>query len=82
MGDVPGTSATEITERPHAPSGVAAFMSAHSKTPHITPSMDFYSGKGIVRGRRGQGAAARICLGLSGTGLVQQRHGDERLRPF
>ena len=43
-----------ITERPHAPSGVAAFMSAHSKTPYITPSMDFSSGKGVVRGRRGQ----------------------------
>jgi hypothetical protein len=43
-----------ITERPRAPSGVAAFMSAHSKTPCITPSMDFYSGKGVVRGRRVQ----------------------------
>ena len=29
-------------------------MSAHSKTPYITPSMDFSSGKGVVRGRRGQ----------------------------
>ena len=47
-------AAREITERPHAPSGVAAFMSAHSKTPYITPSMDFSSGKGVVRGRRGQ----------------------------
>ena len=45
---------TAITERPRAPSGVAVFMSAHSKTPYITPSMDFYSGKGVVRGRRGQ----------------------------
>ena len=27
----------ENTERPHAPSGVAAFMPAHSKTPYITP---------------------------------------------
>ena len=44
----------EITERPHAPSGVAAFKAAHSKTPHNTPSMDFSSGKGVVRGRRGQ----------------------------
>ena len=43
-----------ITERPHTRSGVAAFMSADSKTPYITPSMDFYSGKGVVRGRRGQ----------------------------
>ena len=41
------TSPREITERPHAPSGVAAFMSAHSKTPYITPSMDISSlGKG------------------------------------
>ena len=29
-------------------------MSAHIKTPYITPSMDFSSGKGVVRGRRGQ----------------------------
>ena len=39
-------------------------MSTHSKTPYITPSMDFYSGKGVVRGRRAQGAAAGICLAL------------------
>ena len=38
---------------PHTPSGVAAFMSAHSKTPYITLSMDFSSGKGVVQGRRG-----------------------------
>ena len=37
-----------------APSGVAAFMSAHSKTPYITPSMKFSSGKGVERGRREQ----------------------------
>ena len=43
----------EITERPHAPSGVAAFMAAHSKTPYITPAMDFFSGKGVTWGRRG-----------------------------
>ena len=48
------TSARDITERTRAPSGVAAFMSAHSKTPYITPSMDCYSGKGVVQGRRGQ----------------------------
>ena len=52
---------TPITERPHAPSGVAASMSAHSKTPCVTPSMGFPSGNGAfpsgngaVRGRRGQ----------------------------
>ena len=39
---------------PHAHSGVAEFMSAHSKPPYITPSMDFYSGEGGVRGRRGR----------------------------
>ena len=44
----------EITERPHTPSGVAAFMSSHSKTQYITPSMGVSSGKGVVRGRRGQ----------------------------
>ena len=48
------SSARDITERPRAPSGVAAFMSAHSKTPYITPSMDFSSGNGVVRGRSGQ----------------------------
>ena len=50
----------DITERPHAPSGVAAFMTANSKPPYITPSMEFSSGKGVVRGRRG--AAAGILL--------------------
>ena len=50
----------EITERPHAPSGVAASMSAHSKTPCSTPSMDYPSGNGVVWGRRG--AAAGITL--------------------
>ena len=37
---------------PH--SGVAAFMSAQSKTPYITPSMNFPFGYGVVRGRRVQ----------------------------
>ena len=44
----------EITERPRTPSGVAVFMSAHSKTPNITPSIPFPSVNGVVRGRRGQ----------------------------
>ena len=44
--------ARDSTGRPHAPSGVAAFMSAHSKTPHVTPSMGFPSGKGVEWGRR------------------------------
>ena len=39
---------------PPAPSGVAAFMSAHSNTQYITPSMDFPFGKGVVWGCRGQ----------------------------
>ena len=47
----PRTANYRATPRP---TGVAVFMSAHSKTPYITPSMDFYSGKGVVRGRRGQ----------------------------
>ena len=46
-------AARAITERPHAPSGVATCMSAHSKTPYITHSMDFSSWKGVVRGHRG-----------------------------
>ena len=36
----------DITERPHAASGVAAFMSANSQTPYITPGMDFPLGMG------------------------------------
>ena len=36
----------EITECPHAPSGVAAFMSAHSKTPYITLVWIFPLGMG------------------------------------
>ena len=52
----------EITERPHAPSEVAAFMSAHCKNPCTTPSMDFSSAKGGDTGA--QGAAVGICLGL------------------
>ena len=46
--------AASIKERPRAPSGVAAFMPANSKTPYITPSMDFSSCTRVVRGRRGQ----------------------------
>ena len=42
---------------PHAPSGVKAFMSVHSKTPYITPSMGlsmgFLSGNGVARGPGG-----------------------------
>ena len=42
---------TEITERPPPrPQWVAAFMSAHSKTPYITPSMGFPLGKGWYGG--------------------------------
>ena len=47
-------SARDIAERPRGPSGVAAFMPSHSKTPYITPSMDFYSRNGVVWGRRGR----------------------------
>ena len=47
-------SAAQRAERPRDPGGVAAFMSAHSKTPYITPSMEFSSGEGVVRGRRVQ----------------------------
>ena len=28
-------------------------MSAHSKTPYTTPTMDFFPGRGVARGRRG-----------------------------
>ena len=43
----------DIAAPPRGPSGVAAFMSAHNKTPYITPSMEFPSGNGVVWGRRG-----------------------------
>ena len=49
-----GGLATAITEHPRAPSGVAAFMSAHSETPYSTTSIEFSSGKGVVWGRSGQ----------------------------
>ena len=46
---------------PRDPGGVAACMSARSKTPYITPSMEFSSAEG--RGGAGsQGAAADIYL--------------------
>ena len=48
-------------ERPRGPGGVAAFMSAHSKTPYTTPGMIFSSGEGVVR--KLQRAAADVCLG-------------------
>ena len=50
----PQVGGLDMPERPHAPSAVAAFMSAYIKTPYITPSMDFSSGTGVVRRRRGQ----------------------------
>ena len=52
-----------LQSAPHAPGGVAAFMSAHSKTPYITPSMDFSYGKGVVRGRRGQQLEFALRMG-------------------
>ena len=47
------STAREITERPRAPSGVAAFMSAHSKTPYITLVWIFPLGKGYYGGEGG-----------------------------
>ena len=40
------TVTRNITERTQAPSGVAAFMSAHGKTPYITLRMDSSSEMG------------------------------------
>ena len=42
-----------LQSAPAPPVGVAALMPSHSKTPYNTPSMDFYSRKGVVGGRRG-----------------------------
>ena len=59
----------DIAERPRGPSGVAAFMTSHSKTPYITPSMDFSSRNGVVWGRRGPqlvfSLQNRVCAGYS-----------------
>ena len=52
----------DVTERPHAPSGVAEFMSAHSNTPYITPSMAFYLWQWGSTGRRGQQLGHQILL--------------------
>ena len=49
-------------ERPRDPGGVAAFMSAHSKTLYITPGMDISPGEGVVRGRRAQQLAFTLLL--------------------
>ena len=37
-------------------------MPAHGKTPYSTISMDFSSGKGVVRGRRGQQLGFALLL--------------------
>ena len=49
-------------ERPRDPAGVAAFMSAHSETPYATPSMEFSSREGVVRGRRVRQRAFTVRL--------------------
>ena len=73
-----------FTERPHAPSGVAAFMSAHSKTPYITPSMDFSSGKGVAWGRRGQQLEFALALDRGRGRLTHRqclsRHNTDSMR--
>ena len=51
-----GCLAREVQSTPTPPAGVAAFMSANSKTPYITSSMGFPSGNGVVRGR-GEGSS-------------------------
>ena len=58
LGDLPW----ENYRAPPRPRQVAAFMSAHSKTPYITPSMEFSSGKGVVRRRRVQQLAFTLEL--------------------
>ena len=46
--------AAQRAERPRAPGKVAAFMSAHSKTPYVTTRIEISSREGVVRGRRVQ----------------------------
>ena len=70
---IPLPCAREITERPHAPSGVAAIMSAHSKTPYITPSMDISFGKGVIRGHRGQQLGFALSFHCHARGWCAQR---------
>ena len=79
-------SPRDITERPRAPSGVAAFMSADSKTPCSTPSMNFSSGNGVVRGRRGHHLgftrAARHAAMVTGPAKVARDTGSIYVAPY
>ena len=68
----PSSSPREITERPRAPSGVAAVMSAHNKTSYITPSMDFFLWDWGSTGARG--AATWIYLGRVDCDIVGLVH--------
>ena len=43
-------AAAQRAEQPRHPGGVAPFMSAHSRTPYVTTSMEFSSKGGVVRG--------------------------------
>ena len=56
----------DIAKRPRGPSGVAVFMPSHSKTPYITPSMDFYSRNGVVWGRRGPQLEFSLGINVGG----------------
>ena len=67
-GKTVSTCPAQRAERPRDPGGVAAFMSAHSKTPCITPSMELPSGKGVVRGRGVQQLAFAMKGGGNGNG--------------
>ena len=78
--------ATAITERPRNPSGVAASLSAHSNIPYITTSMDFSSGKGVVRGRRGQELKFALladesvaCISAAAPCMSAGRHMQDRI---
>ena len=70
----PCARAAQRAERPRDPGGVAAFMSAHSETPYITPSMELSSGEGVVRGRRVQQLAFTLRVPM----CVWRRFGNFR----
>ena len=65
MNPAPRDCPRKITERHRAPGGVAAFIPARRSTLYITPIMDFSSGNGVLRGRRGR----QVEFALTGTCL-------------
>ena len=64
-------ASAQRAERPRDPGGVAAFTSAHSKTPYITPSKEFSSGGEVVQGRRVQQLTFALGFATSTAGTYR-----------